>query len=128
VGWFNDQVRKLKNRNTRSATGAYEQPLQGASGGGAPQRRGFGPLDPDEAWDARVGPGADDTYGHYEERGQGGDSSEYHGAGGNSYSMNLAGPYGRDHDHDHDDEGERGRKPGRPDMERIRLMMTLRRV
>ena len=112
MGWFNDQVRKFKNRNNRSATGAYEQPLQG---GGA-QRRGFGPLDPDEAWDARVGNEAD-SYGYYEERemtsgrGAGGSGpgqaagTEYSGA---SYSMNLAGPYGRD-----TDDEERGRAPTR---------------
>lgn len=119
VGWFNDQIRKFKNRNNRSAAGAYEQPLQGGgAGAGGAQRRGFGPLDPDEAWDARVGNEAD-QYGYYEERemtagagragagggaaGGGGGDTEYSGA---SYSMNLAGPYGRD------DEEERGRKPG----------------
>lgn len=105
VGWFNDKIRQFKNRNNRSAAGAYEQPL-----GGAPQRRGFGPLDPDEAWDARVGNEAD-QYGYYEERemtsgrGAGQNDTEY---GGASYGMNLAGPYGRDGA----DEEERGRKPG----------------
>lgn len=103
VGWFNDQMRKFKNRNSRSAPGAYEQPLQGGA-----QRRGFGPLDPDEAWDARVGVEAD-TYGaYYEERGRAGGRGgdiEYGGSGGN---YNLAGPYGRD-----DEEIERGRKPSR---------------
>lgn len=105
-------MRKFRNRNNRSAAGAYEQPLQGGSsggGGGAP-RRGFGPLDPDEAWDARVGPEAD-SYGYYEARAPGGgrggrDSLEYPGAGG-ADAANLAGPYGRD------DEEERGRQPGR---------------
>lgn len=111
MGWITDQVRKFKNRNRRSASVAYEQPLRGG-----PQRRGFGPLDPDEAWDARVGVEAD-SYGNYEERrggggGRGGDSSEYHGgAAGNSYAMNLAGPY--DRDDEHHDEVERGRKTSR---------------
>lgn len=116
VGWFNDQVRKFKNRNNRSATGAYEAPLQ--DGGAGAQRRGFGPLDPDEAWDARVGNEAE-QYGYYEEREMGGgprgapapgahDNTEYSGA---SYSMNLAGPYGRAGGDDDDDDGERGRKP-----------------
>jgi hypothetical protein len=99
VGWFNDQIRKFKNRNNRSATGAYEQPLQ--SGG---PRRGFGPLDPDEAWDARVGVEADS---YYEERAH---DTGYAGAQGradDSYALNLAGPYGRDDDDE--DRGRRGR-------------------
>ncbi|KAK7748627.1 hypothetical protein SLS53_000648 [Cytospora paraplurivora] len=65
VGWFNDQVRKFKARNNRSAAGAYEGAPPGARG-----RRGFGPLDPDEAWDARVGNEADNygPGGYYEEQ------------------------------------------------------------
>ncbi|CAM1511152.1 Fc.00g086650.m01.CDS01 [Cosmosporella sp. VM-42] len=103
VGWFNDQVRKFKNRNNRSAAGAYEQPLQG---GGARGRRGFGPLDPDEAWDARVGHEAD-SYGYHEEDvgGRGGArGNEYAGGGGGggSYSMNVAAP-----------EEDRGRRASR---------------
>lgn len=55
-----------------------------------------------------------DSYGYYEERSRGG-GTEYVGAGGRGgggggdYSMNLAGPYGRDDD----DDGERGRRPSR---------------
>ncbi|KAM0280924.1 hypothetical protein ACHAQH_003813 [Verticillium albo-atrum] len=62
----------FKSRNNRSAAGAYEQP--GAAGapiaGGAAGRRGFGPLDPDEAWDSRVGHEADSygPYGAYDEQ------------------------------------------------------------
>ena len=80
MGWFNDQFRKLKDRNNRSAAGAYEQT------GAARGRRGFGPLDPDEAWDSRVGNEAD-QYGYYEEEvgGRGRDT----GYGG-GYNMNLA--------------------------------------
>ncbi|KAH6899026.1 hypothetical protein B0T10DRAFT_601910 [Thelonectria olida] len=74
VGWFNDQVRKFKNRNNRSAAGAYEGDTRG--------RRGFGPLDPDEAWDSRVGPDAD-SYGYHEEDIEGGR------APANSYRMNV---------------------------------------
>ncbi|KAL2206600.1 hypothetical protein CC79DRAFT_1370014 [Sarocladium strictum] len=95
VGWFNDQLRKFKNRNNRSAAGAYEAPLQG--GGGAPGgRRGFGPLDPDEAWDSRVGTEAD-GYGPYDEQ-ELRNTTEYAGAGGNSYTMNVPedSPYGAD--------------------------------
>ncbi|KAF2097206.1 hypothetical protein NA57DRAFT_77460 [Rhizodiscina lignyota] len=64
VGWFNDKFQSLKNR--RYAAGAYE----GTSGeplGGARGRRG---MDPDEAWDTRVGNEAD-VYGpggYYEEQ------------------------------------------------------------
>lgn len=107
MGWFNDQVRKFKNRNNRSAAGAYEQPLQG---GGASGRRGFGPLDPDEAWDARVGTEAD-QYGYYEEEQQfgRGRNTEY---GGGSYNMNLAATPGAT-SRGFDDE-ERGRASSRP--------------
>lgn len=68
VGWFNDHVRNFRNR--RTAAGSYEATgLGGASGGGGRGRRG-GPLDPDEAWDTRVGNEAD-VYGpggYYEEQ------------------------------------------------------------
>lgn len=69
VGWVNDKMRMFKNRNNRVAGGAYEEPLSNVRG----QRganRGFGPLDPDDAWDARVGTEAD-AYGpggYYEEQ------------------------------------------------------------
>jgi len=69
VGWFNDKVRGFKNRNNRSAGGAYEEPLSSNVRGRA-SNRGFGPLDPDDAWDARVGTEAD-AYGpggYYEEQ------------------------------------------------------------
>ena len=69
VGWFNDKVRAFKNRNNRSAGGAYEEPLSSNARGRA-SNRGFGPLDPDDAWDARVGTEAD-AYGpggYYEEQ------------------------------------------------------------
>ncbi|OAA44415.1 hypothetical protein NOR_04143 [Metarhizium rileyi] len=102
VGWFNDQVRKVKNRNSRSAAGAYERPFQGGNTG----PRGFGPLDPDEAWDARVGHEAD-GYGYYEEQelGRHG-NTEY--SGGGSYNMNLAVAPGAKYD-----EEERGRRTER---------------
>lgn len=66
MGWFNDKVRGFRNRNNR---GAYEEPLSSNVRGRA-NNRGFGPLDPDEAWDARVGTEAD-AYGpggYYEEQ------------------------------------------------------------
>jgi len=65
LGWVKDKIPGLRNR---SSSGAAE-PLSGnARGRGS--RRGFGPLDPDEAWDARVGTEAD-AYGpggYYEEQ------------------------------------------------------------
>jgi hypothetical protein len=56
-GWVETQIRKFKNRNNRYATGAYEESSYGGGRG-----RGHR-LDPDEAWDARVGNEA-----HYEEQ------------------------------------------------------------
>ncbi|KAH8680858.1 hypothetical protein BX600DRAFT_4877 [Xylariales sp. PMI_506] len=87
-GWFNDKLRGRNNQ--RSAVGAYEE---GRS------RRGFGPLDPDDAWDTRV-----ESYepGHYYEEQELGHRATasaggpgYLGAGGDPYSgaeypMNLA--------------------------------------
>lgn len=88
-GWFSDQVRKLKNRNNRSAAGAYES----APYSSAPSRRGFGPLDPDEAWDARVGNEAD-HYGPYEEQELGlhapQDHGPYGGGGGRHVGEDTA--------------------------------------
>lgn len=69
IGWVNDKIRSFKNRNNRSAGGAYEEPLSSNVRGRA-SNRGFGPLDPDDAWDARVGTEAD-AYGpggYYEEQ------------------------------------------------------------
>ncbi|OLN97416.1 hypothetical protein CCHL11_01088 [Colletotrichum chlorophyti] len=104
VGWFNDKITSFKNRNNRSAAGAYEQP----SGAGAP-RRGFGPLDPDEAWDTRVGHEAETygPYGNYEEQELGYRGGGAAGSGGSSYNMNLAATPGV-----HDE--PRGRSLSRP--------------
>lgn len=58
-GFIDTQIRKFKNRNNRTAAGAYEEPAYGQ-----PRGRGAGSrLDPDEAWSARVG---DEAY--YEEQ------------------------------------------------------------
>lgn len=68
-GWIKDKISGFKNRNNRSAGGAYEEPLSSNVRGRA-SNRGFGPLDPDDAWDARVGTEAD-AYGpggYYEEQ------------------------------------------------------------
>ncbi|ETS83127.1 hypothetical protein PFICI_05003 [Pestalotiopsis fici W106-1] len=86
-GWFS----KLKNGNKRSAAGAYEQPTAG-TGGRA--HRGFGALDPDEAWDTRVGTEADAYGGYYEEQElgdrHGGNPYGHDPYGGSGYPMNLA--------------------------------------
>lgn len=68
-GWFNDKIRAFKNRNNRSAGGAYEEDLSSNIRGNRGATRGFGPLDPDDAWDARVGTEADGYGPHgYEEQ------------------------------------------------------------
>lgn len=69
IGWVSGQVKKITNRNNRSAGGAYEEPLS-SNVRGRQNNRGHGPLDPDEAWDTRVGTEAD-AYGpggYYEEQ------------------------------------------------------------
>ncbi|KAL2355265.1 hypothetical protein BJ546DRAFT_1126988 [Cryomyces antarcticus] len=68
--WLTSKFRAL--RSGRTAGGGYEEATSGRD------RRGFGPLDPDEAWDTRVGNEAD-VYGpggYYEEQELG-----LHGAG-----------------------------------------------
>lgn len=69
MGWVNDKISSIRNRGSRSAGGAYEEPLGSFGTPGRTSRRGFGALDPDDAWDARVGTEAD-AYGpggYYEE-------------------------------------------------------------
>ncbi|KAF2487929.1 hypothetical protein BDY17DRAFT_289966 [Neohortaea acidophila] len=62
VGWISDQVNSL--RRGRTAGGAYEGAGLGG-GSGYNERRGFGALEPDEAWNARVD---DEAGGYYEEQ------------------------------------------------------------
>ena len=97
--WVEDKIHTLRRR--RSAGGAYED-AGTATGGGVPRgatsrgSRGFGPLEPDEAWDTNVGNEAD-AYGpggYYEEQELGlHEPTEYRGGGA----------------YDDDDEGGRGR-------------------
>jgi len=118
VGWFNDKIRTFKNRNVRTATGAYE----GGGSGPARGRGGFGALDPDEAWDTRVGHEADNygPGGYYEEQelglhppsGRGDANTEYLG-GGSSYRMNLAATPGMAPPGFGDDDNDRGRPRSR---------------
>lgn len=98
-------MRKFKERSNRTAAGAYE----GAPRGGAPTggRRGFGPLDPDEAWDTRVGNEADNygPGGYYEEQELGlhsqgpytTTSSRLHTDDDTSYGGGLSGAHGGVH-------------------------------
>jgi hypothetical protein len=114
IGWINDRIRIFRNRHNRTAAGAYE----GGSGPASRSRRGFGPLDPDEAWDSRVGAEADYGYG-YEEQELGLHShadTGYAGVGGagrrletDSYPMNLAATPGGGRSEYGVEEGERGR-------------------
>ncbi|KLU81952.1 hypothetical protein MAPG_01032 [Magnaporthiopsis poae ATCC 64411] len=87
TGWINDKLRSLRNgRNTRTAAGAYEGAAGvPAGGGGGRTRGGGGALDPDEAWDTRVGNEAD---GYYEYEDQELGLHPQHGDG--TYQMNLA--------------------------------------
>jgi len=66
--WVTSKFNAL--RNTRTAGGAYESTGYGGGSGLRTDRRAFGALDPDEAWDARVGNEADygGPGGYYEEQ------------------------------------------------------------
>lgn len=105
VGWVNDRLRALKNRNTRTAAGAYES---SGAGGPPPGRRGFGPLDPDEAWDARVD-NEDQELGLTSHHGD----TSYGGSGDGSYPMNLATTLGDASAEFRDEEHARGRTRSR---------------
>ncbi|KAK2070274.1 hypothetical protein P8C59_004784 [Phyllachora maydis] len=130
AGWVSDRIRAFKQRNARTAAGAYESATRGGGGGGV-GRRGFGPLDPDDAWDARVGNEAD-AYGpggYYEEQELGLAPQRYnqpHGGGGvglygnteytgSAYAMNLAAtaPGGGGLAAEGDEEDARGRTASR---------------
>lgn len=63
-GWFKDTWSSLRNK--RTAGGNFES--TGYGGARGRDRRGFGPLDPDGAWDARVDHEADFTGAYYEEQ------------------------------------------------------------
>ena len=64
VGWVNNKIREWRYNRNRSAAGAYEGQSLGSFNSGRQGARGRG-LDPDDAWDARVGAEAD--AGYYEE-------------------------------------------------------------
>ena len=62
-GWVTDKWNAL--RSGRGGGGAYESTGFGGAGRAGSARRGFGALDPDEAWDARVD---HEAGGYYEEQ------------------------------------------------------------
>lgn len=76
-GWFS----KLKDRNSRTAVGAYEGAAGVTSGRGGRRGGGGAALDPDEAWDTRVG---NEVHG-YEEQ----ELGLHPQHGGSAYRMNL---------------------------------------
>jgi hypothetical protein len=116
----------FKNRNNRVAGGAYEEPLSNVRGGRG-GNRGFGPLDPDDAWDTRVGTEAD-AYGPggYDEEHEVGlhrDVDTSYGAQGRGGAASQPEPFiggsqkGLDRRYDeevHGGEEERGRTGGNP--------------
>lgn len=118
MGWFKTKFQALKNR--RTAGGAYEEPLGGSGGGGAGGRgrRGFGQLDPDEAWDTRVGTEAD-AYGpggFYEEQElglhPGGNAGPYSATGYGGASPRLTPSLPEYGEEDAARGRSRGREPG----------------
>ncbi len=109
TGWINDRFRFSRNRNTRTAAGAYEgsSSAGGAYGndGGYSGGRGQPHHLDDDAWDSRVVGG----YNPYEEERELGIVSHAQSGGaphGEGYRMNLAG------EEEHEEE-ERGRPRSR---------------
>jgi len=95
--WVVDKFNTL--RNGRTAGGAYEGTSYGGGARGdysSSGRRGFGPLDPDEAWDARVD---NEAGGYYEEQELGLQDPSHGPYGGGGYGdVGLSGgddPRGR---------------------------------
>lgn len=82
VGWAQSKWRNFRTGRRVPASGGYEN----TSRRGA-QRAHFGALDPDEAWDARVGHEADEygAYGGYEEQELGLASNAHPPAGSQGY-------------------------------------------
>ncbi|KAI9805503.1 MAG: hypothetical protein M1825_000754 [Sarcosagium campestre] len=121
AGWFSDKLGALKNRRGRTSGGGYEEPLTSSGGGGRGRRsgRGFDALDPDGAWDTRVGTEAD-AYGpggYYEEQelglhGSGTGTGPYGGSGYGGQSGTIAAPRGGPPAYD-DEDAPRGRSRSR---------------
>lgn len=79
-GWIADKINGLRNK--RTAGGAYESTGYSGARGAERDRRGFGPLDPDGAWDARVDQEAD---AYYEEQELGLQDPSHGPYGGSGY-------------------------------------------
>ena len=111
LAWCKDRFEQIKHRRHRTAGGAYEEPL-GHVGGRS--NRGFGPLDPDEAWDSRVGAEADGygPAGYYEEHEVGLQGSSGGPYGGDEYGAGAS-HLAASHHHDGDDGNWRGRSRDR---------------
>lgn len=88
MDWIKDKFNAVKNK--RTTTGGYES----TGYGGSSSRRGFGPLDPDEAWDARVGNEAEYQGGYYEEQELGLQDPGHGPYGGGGYGDPASGPSG----------------------------------
>lgn len=91
-GWIRDKIDSIRGGGRgRTAGGAYEGYGAGAGRDSYNQRRGFGPLDPDEAWDARVG---NETGGYgYEEQELGLQDPSHGPYGGGGYGDVGVGGY-----------------------------------
>ncbi|KAI1083484.1 hypothetical protein F5B20DRAFT_407519 [Whalleya microplaca] len=87
-GWFRTKFAALRNR--RSAAGAYEGHSLNDNSNSRARGGSSGPLDPDDAWDVRVGNEADVPY--YEEAG-GGYEPPRSGRGGYGGGVGGANPY-----------------------------------
>ncbi|KAK4236649.1 hypothetical protein C8A03DRAFT_16728 [Achaetomium macrosporum] len=108
IGWINDRIRLMRYRNTRTAAGAYEgsSPYNaGYSSTANARARGFQHLDPDDAWDTRVG-----GYNPYEEERELGLVPHPPAGGG--------GGLGLGHDERPDGEGYQMNLPVEPEEER----------
>ncbi|KAK4893828.1 hypothetical protein LTR27_007854 [Elasticomyces elasticus] len=92
-GWISSKWTAL--RNTRTAGGAYESTGYGGGSGAAGvsgrDRRGFGPLDPDEAWSAHVD---NEASGYYEEQELGLQDPAHGPYGGGGYGNDHIGVAG----------------------------------
>ncbi|CAK7264483.1 hypothetical protein SEPCBS119000_001010 [Sporothrix epigloea] len=83
-GWFQDRIRSIRGGfNKRMAAGSYEG---AGTTNRSTARHGFGPLDPDDAWDTRVGAEADAYY--YNEEQELGLHTNQHG---NSSRLDIGG-------------------------------------
>jgi len=114
--WLSDKWHSFQT--SRNSGGAYESTGYGGARASTSGRRGFGPLDPDEAWDSRVD---HETSGYYEEQelglqdpGQGPYGGSGYGAsggfGGLEEARGRSGSRQRELDHRYEEEMHAGGK------------------